>query len=82
MLESKMPKSEEVYKLPYGHSYSCPTCKEPPPDNETGYRRNKQKYPKCFNERKGYNGDDYWDWEEVHYCSKCKIEYYFTNGAY
>lgn len=71
-----MPKS----KL---HSYSCPNCSIYPNDNELGYKVKGVKYPKRYNERKGFNGScDYWDWDEVHYCKKCKHEFYFTNGAY
>ena len=77
-----MKKGQEVYELPKSHEYNCPTCKKPHPEFNKFYRANNKQYPKYWNERKGLAGDDYWDWEEVHYCEKCKIEYYYSNGAY
>lgn len=77
-----MEKNKEIYNLPNGESYSCPTCKTAPPERDFGYKVNKTKYPKYYNECKGFNGETYHDWDEVHFCKKCKIEYYFTNGAY
>lgn len=69
-----IPKAKD-YKCPCGnvaHEY----------DPAKGYKVKGVLYPKYFNERKGYNGDDYHDWEEIHFCKKCKKEYWFTNGAY
>jgi hypothetical protein len=31
--------------------------------------------------KKGYDGWNYWDWEEVH-CYDCETKYWFSNGAY
>lgn len=82
IIEQRFPNDLSIRNLPRGKEYRCPTCLEPPPE-DTQYTRNKKKYPRYYNEVKGFNGsNNYWDWDEVHYCKKCKIEYYFTNGAY
>lgn len=66
----------------YGN-YNCPQCKEDHPLTDTSYRRKGKKYPERYNHTIGFNGNgDFDDWDEVHYCRKCKIEYWFTNGAY
>lgn len=62
--------------------YSCPNCGEMN-DDEDGYEINGETYPKWFNESKGSTLDgNYWDWDEVHCCKKCKTKYWFRNGAY
>jgi hypothetical protein len=71
----------EKVELPYGSQFCCPTCKTDPPDRD--YTVKGKKYPRCVNAHSGFNGDyDYNDWDEIHYCRKCKIEYYFTNGSH
>lgn len=79
--KSKLPK-EDVYNLPRAKNYACPQCGKDHPDSDQGYKGGGKRYPRYVNERKGWAGDYYHDWEEVHYCRKCKIEYYLTNGAY
>jgi hypothetical protein len=51
-------------------------------NNDDQYEVNKEQYPKCFNESKGYNDDGTWDWEEVHCYEDCETKYWFSNGAY
>lgn len=68
----------------YSRNYTCPTCGSEPPDPGEIYLATKSKieYPQYFNNRKYYNGSyDMHDWEELHYCKKCKKEYWFHNGA-
>ena len=78
-----MKKGQEVYELPKAINIgNCPQCGKPHQEFDKYYWANNKQYPKYWNERKGWTGDDYWDWEEVHFCKNCKIEYYYTNGAY
>jgi len=79
---SKMPRSKEVYDLPRAKDYSCPNCGIPAPEYDLWYIVDKKRYPLCYNESKGWNGDQYHDWDEVHKCKGCKTEYYYSNGAY
>lgn len=63
--------------------YHCPKCGEESCDSDMGYKVKGEKYPIYINNRKGYNGSgDYYDWEEIHRCKKCKTKFVFTNGAY
>jgi len=64
------------------HNYDCPICNTLHNDHDLGYEVDGEKYPKYYNERKGWNGDLYHDWQEVHKCKNCKTEYHFDNGAY
>ena len=66
------------------NDYKCPKCKEYPiDDNPDGYIINGIKYPQYFNERKGSTMDGlYHDWNELHKCERCNIEYWYRNGAY
>lgn len=76
-------KTYEKIDLPFGKNYCCPNCKKPPPDNDLGYKGKGEKWPKYKNESQGSTMDgSYHDWDEIHYCRKCKIEYYYSNGAY
>jgi len=75
-IQLKIPRSKP-------QTYCCPTCGSIPSYNDLGYRVRGVKYPKYFNEREGSTPDgNYHDWDEVHYCKKCKQEFYFENGAY
>ena len=82
-----MENSWDVLKdIQHGRNYSCPLCKKNPPDDNTienGYLIDGKKYPIYLNERKGGTMDgSYHDWEEIHKCKKCKIEFRYTNGCY
>lgn len=69
--------------MPKSKDYSCPTCGTDYNDKELCYKVKGVQYPKYFNERKGFTPHgDYHNWDEVHFCKKCKQEYYFDNGAY
>lgn len=65
-------------------TYCCPKCQAAPPsDDMWPYAVGSANYPTIINERSGSTMDgSYHDWEEIHFCAKCNIEYYFTNGAY
>lgn len=72
----EMPKSKYT-------EYSCPTCKTYPNDNEIGYKVKGIQYPKYFNRHRGSTPNGNFDnWDEVHWCKKCKQEFYFENGGY
>lgn len=75
----------EKYNAIRVYNYSCPNCDntEDNYDLSVGYFIGLDNYPKMFNERKGstYDGN-YWDWDELHCCTKCKRKYWFRNGAY
>ena len=68
-----------------GNEYSCPKCgkQEDEYDINEGYDVDGEHYPQQFNESRGSTIDgNYWYWDEVHCCTKCKIKYWFNNGAY
>lgn len=63
-------------------NYECPNCGQDHDDSEE-YKIDGVTYPKCFNESKGSTIDgNYWDWDELHCCEKCKTLFWFQNGAY
>lgn len=69
------PKHESNY------SYSCPKCNEYPPD-ALYYKANHQRYPKRSSPKYFFNGEySGHDWDEVNYCSNCKIEFWFENSS-
>ena len=62
---------------------SCPNCDNIHNDNDLGYKENGKQYPKRNNKSEGYNLDgNYFDWDELHCCEDCGLEYCFRNGAY
>lgn len=62
----------------------CPHCYEPHNDDDGRlYDVDGIKYPKCFNQRKGYTlGGDFNDWDEMHCCEECGTKFWFENGLY
>jgi|TARA_R110000851_G_scaffold85152_3_gene185339 hypothetical protein len=81
-----MPECDDLHTLlgaVKGKEYSCPNCGVSYNDTTETYMTNNERYPKCFNESKGYTMDgSYWDWDEVHCCENCETKYWFSNGAY
>lgn len=62
--------------------HCCPTCGKEPEEFYGRYEKiNGKSYPVFSKERKYFNGNnDMHDWDETHYCKKCKQEWAFSTG--
>ena len=60
----------------------CPTCGEHHYDqNDRGrYDIGGTKYPRIGNGQYIYMPEPVYEWDEIHYCIKCKKEYRFKNA--
>ncbi len=60
--------------------YKCPSCGKHPSDE---YDIDGIEYPLLFNEYRGGTMDgSIHDWDELHFCVKCNIKFWFSNGCF
>ncbi len=66
----------------YSDSCNCPKCGVEADEFDGTYGFvNGVRYPQFLNEIRDQTAiGNFHDWQEVHYCLECEIQYYFDNG--
>jgi len=66
----------------YSDNNCCPKCGQEAEEFDGSYRFiNFIRYPQFLNETRDQTANgNFHDWQEVHYCLECEIQYYFDNG--